>query len=104
VVTGFFPGRIRLRAPLFKDAALTERMIAVLKQAAAVTHIEHNPLTGSILLEYDPDRLPLKKLQPLLPFFKRLEKEAAVYSAKNKPVIFSLLNELEEYIKGWEAS
>ena len=44
----------------------------------------------------------MAKLTSLLPFFKKLEKEAESYSEKNKPVILAMLDELEGYVKNWE--
>lgn len=102
MITGFFPGRIRLRAPIFKDTAVTARALSILKRSPAVKDVEHNPSTGSILLKYHPAKVPLAQLRPLLPFFKKLEKEASAYSEKNKSVILSMLDELEGYMKSWE--
>lgn len=99
MITGFFPGRIRLRAPIFKDTAITQRALAILKQSSAVKRIEHNPITGSILLEYSPAHVPIEKLRPLLPFFKKLEKEAASYSEKNRNTILTMLDELDTHVK-----
>ena len=105
MITGFFPGRIRLRAPVFKDADITQRAVGILQHPALssiVKNIEHNPVTGSVLIQYHPTKVPLAKLRPLFPFFQKLEKEAEIYSEKNKPVILAMLDELEGYIKNWE--
>jgi len=104
MITGFFPGQIRLRAPVFKDSGITERALSILKAPALssiVKDIEHNPVTGSVLIKYHPTKVPIAKLSPLLPFFKKLEKEAKNYSDKNKVVILAMLDELEEYLKAW---
>lgn len=105
MITGFFPGRIRLRAPVFKDTAITERALSILKAPALssiVKDIEHNSVTGSVLITYHPAKVPMKKLTPLLPFFKKLGKEAEAYSEKNKTVILAMLDKLEGYVKNWE--
>ena len=78
MITGFFPGRIRLRAPVFKDTAITERALSILKAPALsslINEIEHN-----------------------------LEKEAEAYSEKNKAIILAMLDELEGYVKNWETA
>ena len=105
MITGFFPGRIRLRAPVFKDTAITDRALSILKAPALssiIKEIEHNPVTGSVLIKYHPTKVPIAKLTPLLPFFKKLGKEAEAYSEKNKTVILAMLDELEGYVKNWE--
>ena len=87
MITGFFPGRIRLRAPVFKDTAITERALSILKAPALssiIKEIEHNPVTGSVLITYHPTKVPIAKLRPLLPFFKKLEKEAHVYKLSGR--------------------
>ena len=47
MITSFFPGRIRLRAPVFKDKILVEKAIQILKKFPALKNLEHNPLTGN---------------------------------------------------------
>ena len=107
MITGFFPGRIRLRAPVFKDTAITERALSILQAPALssiVKAIDHNPVTGSVLITYNPTKVPMAKLTPLLPFFIKLGKEAETYSEKNKADILAMLDELEGYVKNWETA
>lgn len=105
MITGFFPGRIRLRGTVFKDTVITERALSILRLPPLVPlikDIEHNPVTGSVLITYHPTKVPIAKLTPLLPFVKKLEKAAAAYSEKNKAIILAMLGELEGYIKNWD--
>ena len=103
MITSFFPGRIRLRAEIFKDLEITNTAIAILKTSQAVRNVEYNHVTGSILLEYVPSKVPLEKLKPLLPFLQKLEREAKHYSAEAKPRILLMLNELNTMVKNWDA-
>ena len=105
MITGFFPGRIRLRASVFKDNAITERALSILKGPALssiIKDIEDNTVTGRVLLKYHPTKVPIAKLRPLFPLFQKLEKEAQISSEKHKPVILAMLDELEGYNKNWE--
>lgn len=99
MITSFFPGRIRLRADIFKNEEITQAALSILKQSSVVKKIEHNPITGSVLLEYYPEKVPTKKLTPLLPLVKKLHKEAASYSETKKTVILALLNDLAQMIQ-----
>lgn len=102
MVTSFFPGRLRLRDPIFKDKEITERALAILKRPpllSIVKTIEHNPVAGSVLVTYHPTKLVPAHLAPLLPLVKNLEREVGMYSEKNKDSILSLLDELEASIK-----
>jgi len=63
VVVSFVPGRIRLRFRELKNhVALAESLKARALEIPGVTRVELNPVTGSILLEYDPGILPTEKL------------------------------------------
>ena len=76
MITSFFPGRIRLRAPVFKQEDLVEKAKKILEKFDAVKNIEHNPVTGSVLIEYEPDKVPMEKLLPMQDFFTQLANEA----------------------------
>ena len=101
LVTSFFPGRIRMRSPVFKDAEICALAEAILRQSTAIQSLEHNSTTGSILVVYDTQKVPFDKLQPLLPFLEALQKEARFYSTKNRSVILAMLKELDGIVKSW---
>lgn len=69
MITSFFPGRIRLRAPVFKDTVLVERALSVIKKVPGFINIENNLVTGSVLIHYDPEKVPQEKLLGLKDFF-----------------------------------
>ncbi|MGP1445069.1 HMA2 domain-containing protein [Treponema sp.] len=102
MITGFFPGRIRLRSPIFKNQAIAGRAISILTQFPPVTFTEHTPSTGSILVKYDVAQLPTENLQRLLPFFKKLEKAADTYSGNDNQPILDILDEFESCLKNLE--
>ena len=95
MITSFFPGRVRLRAPVFKEADLVEKAQAILKKSDAIKRVEHNPVTGSVLIEYEPSKVPMEKLAAMQEFFMRLANEARRFDGTNRPQILSMLNELE---------
>lgn len=103
IITSFFPGRVRLRAPVFKNDELCEKAKRILSKSDSVKKIEHNPLTGSILLEYDVKKVPMENLLPMQDFFMKLGKEAERYDgteAGHKKIV-SMLDELESIITKW---
>lgn len=95
MITSFFPGRVRLRAPIFKEADLVEKARLILGKSDAVKKIENNFLTGSVLIEYYPEKVPMKKLLPMQEFFTNLAKEAQRFDGSNRQKILSMLDELE---------
>lgn len=52
IVTSFFPGRIRLRANIFKDSEIYEKALSILKSEDndSIINIQHNQITGSVLI------------------------------------------------------
>jgi hypothetical protein len=48
------PGRLRVRAEAFQDAATVDAVRAALDAEPGITSVAHNARTGSILVEYEP--------------------------------------------------
>ncbi len=97
MITSFFPGRVRLRAPIFKESDLVEKARAILSKSEAVKKIETNPVTGSVLIEYSPAKVPMEKLLPMQDFFTNLACEARRFdgSAESHQKISDMLSALE---------
>lgn len=53
LVSSFFPGRVRLCAPIFKDDEICEKTLVILQASDAVKRGGRNPVAESILLLYD---------------------------------------------------
>ncbi len=97
IVTSFFPGRIRLRAPVFKDTQLFERAKSIIQSSTdAVKTIEHNPVNGSVLITYSPEKIPVEKLSGLKDFLTRLQHKAEHYTPDDKEAVMLMLDEFEE--------
>ena len=96
MITSFFPGRLRLRAPIFREADLVGKALPIVRKNDAVKNVENNLLTGSVLIEYDPDKVPLQKLLSMQDFFTALAEEAKHYDGTNRQKILSMLDELEK--------
>ncbi|MCR5288373.1 MAG: hypothetical protein K6E51_00110 [Treponema sp.] len=101
MITSFFPGRIRLRAPIFKDIEITNAAREILETSPAITNVQHNPTTGSVLLEYEEDKIPFEKLTPLVPFLEKLRTKAMFYNEKKRPEILTMLDELRSIVQTW---
>lgn len=97
MITSFFPGRVRLRAPIFKESDLVEKARAILSKSDAVKNIETNPVIGSVLIEYNPAKVPMEKLLPMQDFFARLASEAQRFDGKaeSRQKISEMLSALE---------
>ena len=97
MITSFFPGRVRLRAPIFKESDLVEKARSILSKSDAVKNIQTNPVTGSVLIEYNPAKVPMEKLLPMQDFFTRLAHQAQHFdgSPESRQKISEMLSSLE---------
>ncbi len=55
-------GRIRLRHPALRDPENARLLRPILEGLPGMSTVAVNPRTGSLLLEYDPERLSMKDL------------------------------------------
>ncbi|MDR3301150.1 MAG: ATPase P [Spirochaetaceae bacterium] len=62
MISSFFPGRIRLRFAELKNPVIAAEVLSRIKAIAGISNTELNPLTGSLLVEYDTKILPTEKL------------------------------------------
>lgn len=95
MITSFFPGRVRLRAEVFKDSFLVGKARAILQKSGAIKKIESNPVTGSVLIEYFPEKVPTEKLMSMQDFFAALANEAEHFEESKREKISNMLDELE---------
>lgn len=102
LISSFFPGRVRLRAPVFKDDEICAKALSILQTSDAVKSVERNPVTGSILLMYDTKKVPMDKLVPMQKFFMSLAKEATHFDIRNRQKILDMLDELKKIVSEWK--
>ncbi|MHC6204097.1 HMA2 domain-containing protein [Breznakiellaceae bacterium SP9] len=61
MIVSFYPGRVRLRFKELKNKAAAEKARARIAEEPGISKVEVNTLTGSILIEYDTNILPLEQ-------------------------------------------
>ncbi len=61
-VTSFFPGRVRVRHPALRKAAVAAEARARLEKEEGITGVEVNTVTGSALILYDAGKLSRDEL------------------------------------------
>ena len=99
----YFPGRLRLRDPALRDEAIREAAIAVLHSICPAADSKYNDKTGSVLVTYDPDGVPLERLQALVPALKKLRQKVASYSEKKRADILSDIARIQSIVDSWRA-
>ena len=91
VVTSFFPGRIRLRGEIFKDKDIVDAAMKAASGRSWIESIEHNPRTGSVLIEYDTEKVDPEKLRPMIPYLMEIRSKAMFYNPKYKERIIEFI-------------
>ncbi len=90
-ITSFVDGRVRLRHPALKDRATAELITTVVEGVEGITAVQSNPLTGSLLIYYDAEKLSREQLLELaeqgamfIPGFQKEEGEASAEGAEGE--------------------
>ena len=95
-ISSFFPGRIRLRDKVLKDDAISSALRAAIEWHESVTNIEHNLQTGSVLIEYTPEKLPMAQLTALTSELLSLKKLCDRYNGRDQSAILAKIAELKQ--------
>lgn len=102
IVRSFFPGHVRLRCSILKDADIANKAMSAMKELGFEGSFTYNSQTGSILIEYDPKVMTVDKIMPLKSMLKdvmKLREKVLIYSPKNKPFLLSEIDRLKEEAK-----
>lgn len=73
LLSSFIPGRFRLRSPLLSWSPTAAVIVGALQASEVVKTLEHKASTGSLLIHYDPMKLPLTKALKAQPLFDQLQ-------------------------------
>lgn len=90
-----------MRDPALLDEAIRTAALAVLHSICPAADPKYNEKTGSVLITYDPDSVPLERLQTLVPDLQKLRQKIAVYSEKNRDDILSDIARIRSIIDSW---
>ena len=90
-----------MRDPALRDEAIRTAALAVLHSICPAADPKYNEKTGSVLITYDPDSVPLERLQTLVPELQKLRQKIAVYSEKNRDDILSDIARIRSIIDSW---
>ena len=90
-----------MRDPALRDEAIRTAALAVLHSICPAADPKYNEKTGSVLITYDPDSVPLERLQTLVPDLQKLRQKIAVYSEKNRDEILSDIARIRSIIDSW---
>lgn len=99
MITSFIPGRIRFRSPIFQDSDIYSAVFPIIKNLREITSFSYNQKTGSLLVQYDPEKIPVEKLKPLMPLAERMKPILLFYSDRDKPVVLKAVGEVRNFLE-----
>ncbi len=100
VVSSFFPGRMRLRHAVLENEDIAEALKSAVEAHKSVKHVEYNTRTGSALIEYEPDKLPLQKFKALKTELAALQNLCDSYTENKKTELLAAIRHLAEKLNG----
>lgn len=94
-------GRIRIRDKILKDNDIRNAATAVAQKICTVQNMEYNEKTGSVLIQFEKDTLPLEKLQTLIPVARKLQAKINLYTPKKKDEILAEIGRISGIVDNW---
>ena len=94
-------GRIRIRDKILRDDEIRNAATKVVQKICTVNNMEYNDKTGSVLVEFQKDTLPLEKLQSLIPIARKLQAKVNFYTPKKKDEIISDIENIGQIVSKW---
>lgn len=88
-ISSFFPGHIRIRDRVLKDPDIAGAVQEFAKGQTYVTDLTINPVTGSALILYDPDAVPLDTFKHMVGELLELKRLCDFYAPKRKPKVLA---------------
>ena len=64
-ITSFVDGRVRLRHPALKNKKTSDLIASIVGGVEGISAVQSNPVTGSLLIYYDPEQLSREQLLEL---------------------------------------
>ena len=95
----YFPGRLRFRDPVLRDADIRNAVIDVIRLICPQTEITYKESTSGILAIYPAEVVNPDDLQPLLPLLLKLEPKIRFYTSKKKSEILAGIAEIKLQIE-----
>lgn len=99
IISSFFEGRIRLKAHLFKNKKICDEISIILFSINGVENITINNITGSILVEYNPVKIPLLKIKKATPYLEQIKEIYDEYEDEAIDDILLIIKEMEKLFK-----
>lgn len=99
IISSFFEGRVRLKAPLFKNKEICDEVSKILFSTNGVENITINNITGSMLIEYNPVKIPLLKIKKAAPYFEKIKEIYDEYQDEAVDDILLIIKEMEKLFK-----
>jgi len=95
----YFPGRLRFRDPILRDADIRNAALEVVYLICPQAEITYKESTASILAIYPEAAVNPDSLKPLVPLLLKLEPKIRFYTPKKKGDILSGIAEIKALVE-----
>lgn len=95
----YFPGRLRVRDPVFSDPDIRHALTEAALRLAPGADITYNARTKSLLVLYDAASFPEERLKRAVPILRRIEPKVRFYTPRKKGAILTAIAELEAALR-----
>ncbi len=99
IVSSFFEGRVRLKASIFKNSDISMQLKDMLLASKSVDNISINEITGSMLIEYSPSKIPLLKIKKAMPYFEKIKEMYEIYGEDSVKDILIIIKEMNKFFQ-----
>jgi len=95
----YFPGRLRFRDPILRDADIRNAALEVVYLICPQAEITYKESTASILAIYPEAAVNPDSLKPLVPLLLKLEPKIRFYTQKKKGEILAGIEEIKALVE-----
>ena len=100
IISSYFPGHIRIRDRILKDPDIAQALTALGTAQSYVHHLQINPTSCSILIEYDPQRLPIARIASMRDLLLHAKELCDFYTPRKKEEILQIIAQLGKELGG----
>ena len=95
----YFPGRLRFRDPVLRDADIRKAALGAVASLCPEAQLSYKESTASILATYPAEAVDTDALKPLIPYLLKIEPKVRFYTPKKKEEVLAGIAEIKDAIK-----
>ncbi len=90
----YFPGRLRVRDPIFRNDEIRSAAESVVRIICSRAEITYTEKTSGILAVYPPESVDIERLKEFVPYLLKIEPKVRFYTPKKKQAVLAGIEEI----------